>query len=139
MICWLVTKQLLFLLSFLFSFLFIFWVSKSVPPILDFSLRLGSESSAQLIWCYLILQLLFLDLYQHNLSNNLIQRWKTEAIQQCDVIVYTKIFLKFPHKFWPCGPGKEFFIYAHERRGYYTFWQVGLVFTRLSYYLYEII
>ncbi|BFG20268.1 hypothetical protein CerSpe_065420 [Prunus speciosa] len=50
-------------------------------------------------------------------------RWKTEAIQKCDVIVYTKIFLKFPCKFWPCGPGKEFFIYAHERRGYYTFWQ----------------
>ncbi|KAK6928766.1 Amine oxidase [Dillenia turbinata] len=50
-------------------------------------------------------------------------RWKTEAIDKCDVIVYTKIFLKFPHKFWPCGPGKEFFIYAHERRGYYTFWQ----------------
>lgn len=50
-------------------------------------------------------------------------RWKTEAIHQCDVMVYTKIFLKFPCKFWPCGPGKEFFIYAHERRGYYTFWQ----------------
>lgn len=46
-----------------------------------------------------------------------------EAIETCDVMVYTKIFLKFPHKFWPCGPGKEFFIYAHERRGYYTFWQ----------------
>ncbi|KAJ4822738.1 polyamine oxidase1, flavin-containing amine oxidoreductase [Turnera subulata] len=50
-------------------------------------------------------------------------RWKTEAIGKCDVMVYTKIFLKFPYKFWPCGPGKEFFIYAHERRGYYTFWQ----------------
>ncbi|KAK1413292.1 hypothetical protein QVD17_35064 [Tagetes erecta] len=50
-------------------------------------------------------------------------RWKTEAIDKCDVMVYTKIFLKFPNKFWPCGPGKEFFIYAHERRGYYTFWQ----------------
>ncbi|KAJ8747044.1 hypothetical protein K2173_011310 [Erythroxylum novogranatense] len=50
-------------------------------------------------------------------------KWKTEAIQKCDVMVYTKIFLKFPHKFWPCGPEKEFFIYAHERRGYYTFWQ----------------
>ncbi|CAB4268146.1 unnamed protein product [Prunus armeniaca] len=50
-------------------------------------------------------------------------RWKTEAIQKCDVVVYTKIFLKFPSKFWPCGPGKEFFVYAHERRGYYTFWQ----------------
>ena len=52
------------------------------------------------------------------------QRWKAEAIEKCDVMVYTKIFLKFPDKFWPCGPGKEFFIYAHERRGYYTFWQV---------------
>ncbi|KAK9002067.1 hypothetical protein V6N11_024756 [Hibiscus sabdariffa] len=50
-------------------------------------------------------------------------RWKTEAIEKCDVMVYTKIFLKFPYKFWPCGPDKEFFIYAHERRGYYTFWQ----------------
>ncbi|XP_059649135.1 polyamine oxidase 1-like [Cornus florida] len=50
-------------------------------------------------------------------------RWKTEAIEKCDVMVYTKIFLKFPYKFWPSGPEKEFFIYAHERRGYYTFWQ----------------
>ncbi|CAI0393810.1 unnamed protein product [Linum tenue] len=50
-------------------------------------------------------------------------RWKTEAIEKCAVMVYTKIFLKFPYKFWPCGPEKEFFIYAHERRGYYTFWQ----------------
>ncbi|PKI62944.1 hypothetical protein CRG98_016583 [Punica granatum] len=51
------------------------------------------------------------------------KRWKTEAIEKVDITVYTKIFLKFPYKFWPCGPGKEFFIYAHERRGYYTFWQ----------------
>ncbi|GMY22452.1 Polyamine oxidase 1 [Fagus crenata] len=59
-----------------------------------------------------------------NIMNKIMkQRWKTEAIETCDVMVYTKIFLKFPHKFWPCGPGKEFFIYAHERRGYYTFWQ----------------
>ncbi|XP_043690919.1 polyamine oxidase 1-like [Telopea speciosissima] len=50
-------------------------------------------------------------------------KWKTEAIMKCDVIVYTKIFLKFPYQFWPCGPGTEFFIYAHEKRGYYTFWQ----------------
>ncbi|KAL1300489.1 hypothetical protein HN51_045139 [Arachis hypogaea] len=50
-------------------------------------------------------------------------RWKMEAIEKCDVMVYTKIFLKFPYKFWPSGPEKEFFIYAHERRGYYTFWQ----------------
>ncbi|XP_051121699.1 polyamine oxidase 1-like [Andrographis paniculata] len=50
-------------------------------------------------------------------------RWKTEAISNCDIMVYTKVFLKFPRKFWPCGSGKEFFIYAHEKRGYYTFWQ----------------
>ncbi|CAL9230178.1 unnamed protein product [Arabidopsis halleri] len=53
----------------------------------------------------------------------LLPRWKTEAIQKCDVMVYTKIFLKFPQCFWPCGPGQEFFIYAHEQRGYFTFWQ----------------
>ncbi|KAF7836076.1 polyamine oxidase 1-like [Senna tora] len=50
-------------------------------------------------------------------------RWKVEAIEKCDVMVYTKIFLKFPYKFWPSGSEKEFFMYAHERRGYYTFWQ----------------
>ena len=62
-----------------------------------------------------------------NIMNKIMkQRWKMEAIQTCEVMVYTKIFLKFPHKFWPCGPGKEFFMYAHERRGYYTFWQVCL-------------
>ncbi|XP_058077622.1 polyamine oxidase 1 isoform X2 [Magnolia sinica] len=51
------------------------------------------------------------------------KKWKTEAISKLDIIVYTKIFLKFPYKFWPCGPGTEFFLYAHEKRGYYTFWQ----------------
>ncbi|KAH6765887.1 polyamine oxidase 1 [Perilla frutescens var. hirtella] len=49
--------------------------------------------------------------------------WKTEAISKIDIMVYTKIFLKFPYKFWASDPDKEFFIYAHERRGYYTFWQ----------------
>ncbi|XP_057522015.1 polyamine oxidase 1 isoform X2 [Amaranthus tricolor] len=48
---------------------------------------------------------------------------KTDAIGKCEVMVYTKIFLKFPYNFWPSGTEKEFFIYAHERRGYYTFWQ----------------
>ncbi|XP_076899182.1 polyamine oxidase 1-like [Bidens hawaiensis] len=55
--------------------------------------------------------------------NPCLPRWKTEAIDKCDIMVYTKIFLKFPYKFWPCEDGKEFFIYAHEQRGYYTFWQ----------------
>lgn len=60
-----------------------------------------------------------------------------EAIEELDVIVYTKIFLKFPYKFWPGGAEKEFFIYAHERRGYYTFWQVSILYT--AYFLYDII
>ncbi|OVA07597.1 Flavin amine oxidase [Macleaya cordata] len=49
--------------------------------------------------------------------------WKLLAIYQFDMSVYTKIFLKFPHKFWPTGNGTEFFIYAHDKRGYYTIWQ----------------
>ncbi|RVX10496.1 Polyamine oxidase [Vitis vinifera] len=31
--------------------------------------------------------------------------------------------LPFPYKFWPAGNGTEFFLYAHEKRGYYTIWQ----------------
>lgn len=38
--------------------------------------------------------------------------------------VYTKIFVKFPKKFWPEGKGREFFLYASSRRGYYVVWQV---------------
>ncbi|KAF8390403.1 hypothetical protein HHK36_024929 [Tetracentron sinense] len=49
--------------------------------------------------------------------------WKVLAIYQFDMGVYTKIFLKFPYKFWPSGNGTEFFLYAHEKRGYYTIWQ----------------
>ncbi|KAL1533996.1 polyamine oxidase1, flavin-containing amine oxidoreductase [Salvia divinorum] len=50
-------------------------------------------------------------------------RWKTEAISNIDIMVYTKVFLKFPHRFWPSDADKEFFMYAHQTRGYYTFWQ----------------
>lgn len=49
--------------------------------------------------------------------------WKILAIYQFDMAVYTKIFLKFPHQFWPEGNGTEFFLYASERRGYYPVWQ----------------
>ncbi|CAI0398713.1 unnamed protein product [Linum tenue] len=49
--------------------------------------------------------------------------WKMNAISEFDMSVYTKIFLKFPYKFWPTGPGTEFSLYAHSRRGYYPFWQ----------------
>nr|ACF82996.1 unknown [Zea mays] len=49
--------------------------------------------------------------------------WKVRAIYQFDMAVYTKIFLKFPRKFWPEGKGREFFLYASSRRGYYGVWQ----------------
>ncbi|XP_022681044.1 polyamine oxidase [Setaria italica] len=49
--------------------------------------------------------------------------WKVVAIYQFDMAVYTKIFVKFPKKFWPEGKGREFFLYASSRRGYYVVWQ----------------
>ncbi|XBI50160.1 hypothetical protein VPH35_113612 [Triticum aestivum] len=49
--------------------------------------------------------------------------WKIMSIYQFNMAVYTKIFLKFPRRFWPEGPGKEFFLYASDRRGYYPVWQ----------------
>ncbi|GLJ47125.1 hypothetical protein SUGI_0995010 [Cryptomeria japonica] len=50
-------------------------------------------------------------------------RWKMGSFYNCEFRIYTKIFLKFPHKFWPTGEGTEFFLYADQKRGYYTFWQ----------------
>ncbi|XP_066398685.1 polyamine oxidase 7-like [Miscanthus floridulus] len=49
--------------------------------------------------------------------------WKIAAIYRFDMGAYTKIFLKFPTKFWPVGEGKQFFVYASSRRGYYGMWQ----------------
>ncbi|KAL2634584.1 hypothetical protein R1flu_006063 [Riccia fluitans] len=49
--------------------------------------------------------------------------WKLEAIFEFDMAIYTKIFLKFPYKFWRTGPGTEFFLYADDSRGYYPIWQ----------------
>nr|TKV93800.1 hypothetical protein SEVIR_9G252900v2 [Setaria viridis] len=49
--------------------------------------------------------------------------WKTLAIYKFDMAVYTKIFLKFPKKYWPVGSGIEFFLYASSRRGHYPIWQ----------------
>ncbi|KAG2563125.1 hypothetical protein PVAP13_8KG320800 [Panicum virgatum] len=48
---------------------------------------------------------------------------KVVAIYQFDMAVYTKIFVKFPKRFWPEGKGREFFLYASSRRGYYAAWQ----------------
>ncbi|XP_006856901.2 polyamine oxidase [Amborella trichopoda] len=49
-------------------------------------------------------------------------RWKRLSIFKFDMAIFTKIFLKFPYKFWPTGPGTEAFAYASERRGYFTYW-----------------
>uniref|UniRef100_R7W3Y3 Polyamine oxidase n=1 Tax=Aegilops tauschii TaxID=37682 RepID=R7W3Y3_AEGTA len=49
--------------------------------------------------------------------------WKIVSIYQFDMAVYTKVFLKFPKRFWPEGEGKEFFLYASGRRGYFPVWQ----------------
>ncbi|BAF11161.2 Os03g0193400 [Oryza sativa Japonica Group] len=51
------------------------------------------------------------------------QKWKILAIYEFDMAVYTKIFVKFPKRFWPEGEGREFFLYASTRRGYYGIWQ----------------
>ncbi|KAL5210114.1 hypothetical protein ABZP36_005737 [Zizania latifolia] len=48
--------------------------------------------------------------------------WKIVAIYEFDMAIYTKIFVKFPKKFWPEGKGREF-LYASSRRGYYGIWQ----------------
>ncbi|KAL0921713.1 hypothetical protein M5K25_008813 [Dendrobium thyrsiflorum] len=49
--------------------------------------------------------------------------WKILAIYEFDMAIYTKIFIKFPYSFWPTGNGTQFFLYASERRGYYSVWQ----------------
>ncbi|CAI0545780.1 unnamed protein product [Linum tenue] len=49
--------------------------------------------------------------------------WKRVAISDFSMATYTKIFIKFPHKFWPTGPGTEVFFYAHQHHGYYPIWK----------------
>eukprot|EP01018_Ginkgo_biloba_P022631 Gb_10592 [translate_table: standard] len=53
-------------------------------------------------------------------------RWKLLSIFKFDMVDFTKIYLKFPYKFWPSGPGTESFIYADEKRGYYTIWKASI-------------
>ncbi|CAI0398704.1 unnamed protein product [Linum tenue] len=51
-------------------------------------------------------------------------KWKRRAVNGFNMGNFTKIFLKFPTKFWPSNTaGSEFFLYAHENRGYYPTWQ----------------
>ena len=42
--------------------------------------------------------------------------WKLEAIFKLNMVIYTKIFIKFPTKFWD---DEEYILYASKRRGYY--------------------
>ena len=46
--------------------------------------------------------------------------WKLEAIFKLNMVIYTKIFLKFPKKFWD---DDEYILYASKRRGYYSMMQ----------------
>lgn len=46
-------------------------------------------------------------------------RWKVEAINKVPLAYYTKIFIKFPYKFWD---SHEFILYAHRIRGHYPIW-----------------
>jgi len=43
--------------------------------------------------------------------------WKSEVIFKLNMVIYIKIFLKFPRKFWD---DKEYIPYASKRRGYYS-------------------
>lgn len=47
-------------------------------------------------------------------------KWKKEAISTNPMCVYTKIFLKFPRKFWD---DHEFILHASKRRGYLPVFQ----------------
>ena len=44
-------------------------------------------------------------------------KWILEPIFKVNMAIYTKIFLKFPTKFWD---DNEYILYASRRRGYYT-------------------
>ncbi|CAI0398705.1 unnamed protein product [Linum tenue] len=67
-----------------------------------------------------------LGVLQSNLINFIpnLPKWKRRAVNGFNMGNFTKIFLKFPTKFWPSNTaGSEFFLYAHENRGYYPTWQ----------------
>jgi len=47
--------------------------------------------------------------------------WKKEAIATMPMSVYTKVFVKFPYKFWD---DREYILYAGETRADYAVFQV---------------
>ena len=47
-------------------------------------------------------------------------QWKTAAVNKYGMETYVKVFLEFPHQFWP---DEEFYLYADAGRGHYPVWQ----------------
>jgi polyamine oxidase len=47
--------------------------------------------------------------------------WKQESILKMPMSVYTKIYLKFPRKFWD---DKEYILLASDRKGFFPVFQV---------------
>ena len=46
-------------------------------------------------------------------------KWKLESIYKMPMSYYTKIFIKFPKKFWD---DNTWILYAHKNRGYFPVW-----------------
>ena len=46
--------------------------------------------------------------------------WKLAALRRIKMATYTKIFLKFPYRFWD---NVEYILYAGKKRGYFSVWQ----------------
>lgn len=59
------------------------------------------------------------------LSNDVVKfipqlpKWKMESIYKMPMCYYTKIFIKFPKKFWD---DSTWILYAHKNRGYFPVW-----------------
>lgn len=47
-------------------------------------------------------------------------QWKLTALKLIKMATYTKIFLKFPYRFWD---NVEYILYAGKKRGYFSVWQ----------------
>jgi len=60
------------------------------------------------------------------ISSFALQFWKLKALYTFSVAVMTKIYLKFPSRFWDTNPGMKWWLYADERRGYFPVWEVVL-------------
>eukprot|EP00794_Sanderia_malayensis_P016722 gene16722-18416_t len=55
-----------------------------------------------------------------NLFEPKLPAWKLNSLHKLKMATYTKIFVKFPRRFWD---NKQFIFYASKTRGYYPVWQ----------------